>query len=242
MNRKLSPLKYIELMQDEIIHNTENDNPGCDGDFIVTKLKDAIKELSPIRHRRGRSKDLIKEKIKEFDRESVICGQIFATWLLKAADCDDSYCYAFNYLTQKCNRETGFQINIKNVDEKRILELIEQEHMSEDHSLLDDDNKDQKKIPAKYYALYHWILIEMGIENNFERNNDDKYSRKAIEAFATERYPNTNGQGFYRAFIGIDMTNKPLIAQSFGKGYKKVIIEISGNNAKVINHLKKFPN
>jgi hypothetical protein len=98
------------------------------------------------------------------------------------------------------------------------------------------------KIPAKYYALYHWILIELGIENHFERNENDKYSKTKIVAFAKERYPETSSQMFYRTIIDIDINNKTAIANSFGNKYKDKIISISNNNAKVITHLKSFPN
>ncbi len=103
-------------------------------------------------------------------------------------------------------------------------------------------SKRKSKIPAKYYALYHWILIEMGIENNFERDQNDHYSKGEIEAYAKERYPETSMQGFYREFKEIDITNKINISRNFGKGYKDKIIEISNNNAKIITHLKNYPN
>jgi hypothetical protein len=102
-------------------------------------------------------------------------------------------------------------------------------------------NKDFK-IPAKYYALYHWILIEMGIEKNFDQDSNDYYNRRQIEAFAYERYPKISKQGFYRTFIRIDITNKPYIAVIFGKGYKEKLIKISNNDAKVIRHLQNYPN
>lgn len=104
------------------------------------------------------------------------------------------------------------------------------------------NEKIRSEIPSKYYALYHWILIEMGTENNFAKNENDKYIRTNIEAFANERYPQISQQGFYKAFINIDITKKITIGNSFGNGYKQKVIEISNNNAKMINHLKNYPN
>lgn len=103
-------------------------------------------------------------------------------------------------------------------------------------------NESRTKIPSKYYALYHWILIEIGKENDFEQDENDQYKRYKIEAYAKEKYPDVSEQGFYRAYIGIDLTNKIAIANSFGAGYKDKIIEISNNNTKVIIHLKDYPN
>lgn len=99
------------------------------------------------------------------------------------------------------------------------------------------------RIAAKWYALYHAVLIEMGIENQFERNLDDNLPASQIQAFAKERYPNcASPQRFYRVFKEIDITNKAAIRVDYGKGYKEKLIELSENNAKIIIHLKTYPN
>lgn len=105
-----------------------------------------------------------------------------------------------------------------------------------------DFEQSEKKIPAKYYALYHWILIEMGTEKGFERNENDQYVKHEIESYARQRYPGISDQGFYREFISIDITKRTDIARNFGKGYKQKIIRISDNDAKIIAYLNKFPN
>ncbi len=112
------------------------------------------------------------------------------------------------------------------------------EHNQEGNAGEDEKNK----IPAKYYALYHWILIKTGKEKGFERNENDKFIKTEIELFCKNRHPLISAQGFYRAFIGIDITNKTLIANSFGKGYKEKLIKISNNDIDIIKHLKEYPN
>jgi hypothetical protein len=99
---------------------------------------------------------------------------------------------------------------------------------------------EQESISAKFYALYHWILIEMGKEIPFEKNDLDKYNKNTIENFGKNRY-NCSKQGFYRAFIDIDITNKASIPKSFGKEYKQTLITISNNDSNIITHLKKYP-
>jgi hypothetical protein len=100
----------------------------------------------------------------------------------------------------------------------------------------------RKKISASFYALYHLILVEMGREKHFERDHNDLYSRKEIEAFAKNKYPAISTQAFYKEITQIDITNKFLIRNRFGKDYKKKIVEISNNDAQVIEHLKGYPN
>jgi len=103
--------------------------------------------------------------------------------------------------------------------------------------------KSEKKFSGKYYALYHWILIDLGIEKPFERNSfNDKLTKTEIIAFAKERYKKSSPDMFYRAYKEINIKDRKLIAYDFGKGYKDIIQDISNNDAKVIIHLKKFPN
>ena len=47
---------------------------------------------------------------------------------------------------------------------------------------------------------------------------------------------------FYRTYKDLDITDKKSIANSYGRGYKEKIIEISNNDVKVIHHLKDYPN
>lgn len=107
-----------------------------------------------------------------------------------------------------------------------------------------EENKDKKTYPEKYYALYHWLLIEMGKEKPFEKDSiTDRYSKPDIIKFGKERYKfNTQGQVFYDTYINTDITKKTAIVRSYGKDYKKKLIEISNNDSDVITHLKKYPN
>lgn len=102
--------------------------------------------------------------------------------------------------------------------------------------------KEMPKIPAKFYALYHWLKIEIGTETQFAKNDNDKFIRKQIEAYAELKYSGCSPQGFYRSFIDLDITKRTAIANSFGKGYKQTLIYISNNDSKLITHLKNYPN
>lgn len=80
------------------------------------------------------------------------------------------------------------------------------------------------------------------MEKHFEKDESNEYDRKSIECFAQKRYDLKDGQGFYRSFTGIDLTNKTAIANSFKRGYKEKLIFISGNDSGIITYLKKYPN
>lgn len=99
-----------------------------------------------------------------------------------------------------------------------------------------------KKKFAKHYALYHAILIEMGKEVPFDKTEEGTYSRSEIEEFVGNRYHGVSKQGFYKAFLEINLKNKITVAKSFGKGYKDVLEGISNNNAQFISHIRNYPN
>jgi len=99
-----------------------------------------------------------------------------------------------------------------------------------------------KQPPSKYYALLHWIKIEMGKEQNFDKDRNGNFSKTQIQNYASGNYPVKSPQSFYRAFLDIAESNeKSTIATEFGAGFKQVITELSGNDPDVIHHLKKYP-
>lgn len=142
------------------------------------------------------------------------------------------------YINHSKSEEQRYRKILKEwfVDEKRFIDEITP--LLENMTL---QQSSKTKIPEKYYALYHWLLIEIGKEKVFERNANDLYNKTEIIQFAKNRYK-INGQGFYSEFKSLDITNKISIAKSYGKGYKEKLIHISDNNAEVISVLKKYPN
>ncbi len=106
------------------------------------------------------------------------------------------------------------------------------------------DENEGEKIPEKYYALYHWVLIEMGKEKAFEKNRiTDRLDKPAIMKYGVNKYGfKTKGQVFYQTYKDTDITKREANARDFGKGYKEKLIEISNNDADVISHLRKYPN
>jgi len=105
----------------------------------------------------------------------------------------------------------------------------------------DQSHDAESKIPAKYYALYHKILIELKQEKDFNRLDDDRYSRKEIEQLAKRVYPQINSQSFYRGFIELeDLSNKIALSRSF-KNLKQKVSLISENDPDILHYLKQFP-
>ncbi len=115
---------------------------------------------------------------------------------------------------------------------KKIVQIIE--------SIQTQNKPDTKKIPEKFYALYHCILIEMGKERCFERDRNGKLKKPDIVKFGKERYKfETDGQTFYTTYRDINLTNKKAIAEEYKKGYKNILKEIANNDAEFTSHLDK---
>lgn len=100
-----------------------------------------------------------------------------------------------------------------------------------------------KAIGAKYYALYHFILIRMGKAEPFKYDNNDQLPKAEIVAFAENAYPFwKNGRGFYDEFQKLDGKTETEIAIDFGQDYKQKLIAISDNDSSLIKYLDKYPN
>lgn len=96
---------------------------------------------------------------------------------------------------------------------------------------------------APIYALYHWLMIEMGREERFELNEKDQLPAATIMARALELYPGKVGKGgqtFYRAFTGIAPEKKRVWEKLIALNKPKLII-ISGNDPDVIQYLESYP-
>ncbi|MBA7545648.1 hypothetical protein ES705_38019 [subsurface metagenome] len=177
-----------------------------------------------------------KETIKHCQQElAAISKDNFTVHLHSITSGRITHDLKYNEVVQIRDAILWASLKVTNYEAKKALQALQASQLQQ------TETKVKNKIPAKYYALYHLILIEMGIENDFERNENDQYKKSKIEAFARERHPKTSSQGFYRHFTGIDITNRLAIANSYGAGYKEKIIEISKNNSKVIIHLKDYP-
>jgi hypothetical protein len=92
--------------------------------------------------------------------------------------------------------------------------------------------------PEKWYALLHYILVDLGKEVNFK----DK-TKNEIIAFGKEKYK--TDQGFQKAYkeISTSSFNTYLngLPQKDKKAWKDIIKEISGNNIEVISWTKNKP-
>lgn len=102
--------------------------------------------------------------------------------------------------------------------------------------------KSETKFPEKFYSFYHLMLIfDLHTEKEFEINNDD-HKRGEIESYGKSNYG--TGQVFYREYLHISgiMHKKSDVAKYLGRGYKAKIIKISGNDSRIIEKLKDYPN
>lgn len=241
-------------LQEYINHYTERFETASNTVLVEKELLEIHKKANDIIKYYNKNltsnSDIFKQfhdnKPKDFKKESeyfkehrgfIVVHDLYPSDIVFGTE-DWSEDLEFNYTTT--NRELAFFC-------EKLIKFINKfdisiEFKQSDESFVKSNTGDKPKIPAKYYALYHWILIEIGRGKTFERNQDDKFPKNDIEKFAEERYTEASKAMFYREFIRMDLTRKDLIAIEFGKGFKDVILSISNNDAKISNYLKKFPN
>jgi hypothetical protein len=114
-------------------------------------------------------------------------------------------------------------------------------HYIQDIDALKEDISRKYNKPAKYYAYYHWILIKLGLQQNFRRNEDDQLLKSEIKAYSEKIYKNKiSSQMFYRAFKAISEEKENALPIIFDKKTKQIILEIAENKPKVASFLEKL--
>ncbi len=122
---------------------------------------------------------------------------------------------------------------------KLIKQLNEIEHLYYPKQTINLIDKNGKKIGAKYIALYHRILVELKLIDEFRRNDNDCYIKSEIIEYSSIHY-GIKSSGFYDVYKTIDLSNKIAIANSY-INFKEKIRIVSNNNAKILHYLKDFP-
>lgn len=120
-------------------------------------------------------------------------------------------------------------------------EIVEYFFVSKINSMLKDLVHPKPIDMPRYYAFYHWIKIMQGVEPPFQKKPNGQNDAKLIKRFAKEKYRFDDGQAFYRAFTGMDPTNRDAIVEFLGKDYKKRIQIIAKNDITVIDFLRNWP-
>lgn len=94
--------------------------------------------------------------------------------------------------------------------------------------------------PEKWWAYYHAIKLALGKESPFPNN----FGKSEIIEYGRQTY--NTGEGFYKTFMSIDINQTYSLVRSFNKrdraNFKKILTEISVNDADIVHFLNKLPN
>lgn len=130
------------------------------------------------------------------------------------------------------------------IQTKLINQLNEIEHLKINPTENSSKSTVEPKVTehhAKYYAFYYRILTRIEKTEPFLKDENDKFPKAQIMAFADNRFPGISTQQFYSHYRDLEnMSNKTMIARSYPK-LKEIVAEISGNDADVLHYLKGFP-
>lgn len=142
-----------------------------------------------------------------------------------------------------CELNTFYKARIEYSIKKFQDALALLENMINGNSKSDNAEKQSTvQYPDKYYAWYHKILIKLGKADPFLEKD-----KQGIINYGRNKYQTKSG--FYQAFNDFDIDSQKRmngfvekLSEKDKKKWKSIIIEISNNDADVINHLKNFPN
>lgn len=227
---KSTPEKYIEQYLPNIIDDCDrHEISKPDAINIFEVIKSTIYELDKIKQIPEASRQFIREQLPHFEGPKEV---LFQNWLTMALKQEDLFTYSYNALAMKQNREAGQVLyNIKEIEPIFFH--------PEDHTKDSSIKLESQKVPDKFYALLHLILIAIG--NEHPTGNK---SKKEIIALGQNKY--NTGQGFYKWYRDIDVLNMIAFVRSLSKkersNWKEIITEISGNDADVLAWINKQPN
>lgn len=101
----------------------------------------------------------------------------------------------------------------------------------------DQGNKLKKRLGDKWYALqYFFELIAHG--NPIPYDSEGGFNKSDLELTGQERC-GSKGQGFYRAFMDIDINNSERIKREYSKDWIEKILELSKNDEVTIDYITK---
>lgn len=105
----------------------------------------------------------------------------------------------------------------------------------------EQSNDIKHRVFAWHYAILHHIYIIKDQHEPFKIDWNDRLPKTLIENCAKKNYPETNANGFYKAFKEISISSiDRFINSKTAKDkttYKDIIIKLSDNNKKVIDYL-----
>lgn len=182
------PAQVLEQCKNIYLQKTEKET-GYSKDDIVESYDLGIKMLNSLKSiRNNRSRTVRYLKVKAY-RNCYKCDvSLLETWLIQSMVEDDTYLYAYNYLSQKANKEEGcVMFKVKVLSDLDVFKLLENERISNSERLL--PKKNGSELSVKQIALIS-IYNDIQITRSNAKEIANKYG------FAS----NTSGEGLYQDY------------------------------------------
>jgi hypothetical protein len=205
-NMTIEPLKFLELNKSEILFILTKEMHYSDEKALLKFdfMKEIISQLKPLRACKLQTFAFLEETIQRLHSKA---KSIMVNFLFKAINQHENYGYATHFLAHIANRYQVVPIELKDIDEHRLLISLEQEELAKDIEVQQDipqtaENQTKIKSPDGNDS-FEKILSEMiKSENQFWKGLPMK---KVVDHFIimTTR-KNKNGEPY--------LTNEQLIS------------------------------
>jgi hypothetical protein len=205
-NMTIDPLKFLELNKSEFLFILTKEMHYSDEKALLKFdfMKDIIIRLKPLRACKRQTIAFLEETVQKLHSKA---KSIMVNFLFKAIEQHENYGYAIHFLANIANRYQLIPIELKFIDEHKLLISLEQEELAKDREVKQDipqpaENQTKNELPDGNDS-FEKILSEMiKSENIFWKGLPMK---KVVDHFIilTTR-KNKNGESF--------LTNEQLIS------------------------------
>ena len=202
------PVLILEQCKDIYLKKSEKET-GCSVEDIIEIYNIGVKMLNKLKLLRDNKQKTIRYLKVKSKRNCYKCNTILLeTWLIQSMVEDDTYLYAYNYLSQISNRQEGFDMfKIKLLSDFDLLNLLKSESSDQPVKLGKENlsisilNKEllyqqNKKYRGKDYAL----TFILDCYANGENPNLYSGRKKELENLGNSLIGVGRGNTFYQCF------------------------------------------
>lgn len=132
------------------------------------------------------------------------------------------------------NNPTIFE-SIFKANEKNENEAIDLSAITEKSCLVHPPKP--KKLSEKWHALHYWFEL-MAHDKKPPVDFFGSFEKFELEQIGAKRC-NSTGQGFYREFIKMDISNPVILKNIFGNGWKENVFKLCKNDIVTINYINE---
>lgn len=257
---KKSPVQVLEQCKKIYLKKSKKET-GLSAEDIIETYKIGVNMLNKLKIIRDDQRQTIRYLKVKSNRNSYKCNLILLeTWLVQSMSSDDTYLYAYNYLSQKANSQEGYNMfPVKYLTDYELYDLLENEAsdliVKHDNEELDKStfNKDSHHQRNKVYKGNDYALAFI-LECFAKDEKPQIYcgEKNKLEKIGNSIMGRGRGNTFYKCFNNmiskVSEACSDLSGDSFfntisdlvtNEDWQNSVLEVSNSRALLEDYLKE---